>query len=871
MMVPLFLALALQASGPFMQTLSPGTIYDPSIPTLTEVAGHDFDEEITAPPLVNAYMRALANASDRAIAIEYGETWEGRSLVAIVIGSAERIARLDAIKLDLQRLANPDLISDAELERLIAELPVVTALLHGVHGNEISSSGAGMAEAYHLLAAENDARADLILRESLVLIDPMQNADGRARFVLSTVQGRAAWPDDNPLAAEHDEPWPGGRTNHYLFDLNRDWFAQTQPESRGRVAMLLGFQPHITVDLHEMGGNSTYYFPPSAIPGNTHVTDDQNRWYREFGMNNADEFDERGFAYFTRDVFDSFYPGYGASWPTTHGSLGMTFEQASARGLRLARNDGGTLTYGTGVLQHWTAALRTAHTAASNREALLRDFATFRQSAIDMADTGTREYILHSAHDPALAERLAMTLVSNGIRVGQTTEPLTVDGRTLAAGTAYVVPAGQPAGRLVRNLLDATTPLPADFVRRQIERRAERLPDQIYDVTAWSMPLLWDVEAIEVTRETGVATQPVAPLGAVETMIAPTPLPNARVGYLIPWNTAGAAAVAEALREGIMVRAAGRAFTLDGREYGVGTAIIRVSDNGGDVGDRLAPIVWRHHTEAVPVDKSFVDSGMSLGANQVRALKVPKVLLAWDRPGSAYSAGWARFILERRYGTPVTAMRVRSMGRARLSDYDVIILPDGNYSSVFDDEAVDRFRRWMSEGGTLITMANSSAWASRANLLATGLEGRGGVPAGDDGDKATQDQPIDYLEAITPETEAPEQTPGAILNVDLDTGHWLAAGTDGRIGALVSGTRIFSPITLDRGKNIGIYAPPDDLVAGGIVWEEAKPQLPYKAFLIHQPVGRGQLVAFAEDPNYRAYSEATSLLFFNAVMLGSGR
>jgi Zinc carboxypeptidase len=871
MVAPLFLALALQIGGPFTQTLSPGTTYDPSIPTLSEIAGHDFDQEVTAPPLVNAYMYALANASDRALAIEYGRTWEGRPLVAIVIGSAERIARLEEIKADLQRLANPDLLADGELERLIAELPVVTALVHGIHGNEISSSGAGMAEAYHLLAAENDPRVELILRESLVLIDPMQNADGRARFVLSTVQGRAAWPDDNPLSAEHDEPWPGGRTNHYLFDLNRDWFAQTQPESRGRVAMLLGFQPHITVDLHEMGGNSTYYFPPSAIPGNTHVTADQNRWYREFGVNNADEFDERGFAYFTRDVFDAFYPGYGASWPTTHGSLGMTFEQASARGLRLARNDGGTLTYGTGVLQHWTAAMRTAQTAAANREALLRDFASFRQSAIDMADTGTREYILHSAHDPALAERLAMTLVANGIRVGRTTEPVTVDGRTLVAGSAYVVPAGQPAGRLVRNLLDATTPLPADFVQRQIERRAQRLPDQIYDVTAWSMPLLWDVESIEVKRATGVATTPVAPLGALETMIAPDPLPTARVGYLIPWNSAGAAAVTEALAEGIKVRAAGRAFTLGGRDYGVGTAIIRVSDNGADLGEQLAPIVWRHHTEAVAVNESFVDSGMSLGANQVMALQEPRVLLAWDRPGRSNSAGWARFILERRYGTAVTAVRARSLGRVSLSDFDVIILPDGNYGSVFDDAGVERLRRWMSEGGTLITMANSSAWASRAGLLATGLEGRGGGPAGSDGGKATQDQPIDYLEAIAPATEAPEQTPGAILNVDLDTGHWLAAGTDGRVGALVSGTRIFSPITLDRGTNVGIYAPPEDLVAGGIVWEEARPQLPYKAFVIHQPTGRGQLVAFAEDPNYRAYAEATSLLFFNAVMLGSGR
>ena len=488
-----------------------------------------------------------------------------------------------------------------------------------------------------------------------------------------------------------------------------------------------------------------------------------------------------------------------------------------------------------------------------------------------MADSGTREYVLHSAHDPALAERLAQTLASNGIRVGVNTESFTADGRTFAPGTAYIVPAGQPAGRLVRNLLDDTTPMDADFVRRQIERRADRLPDQIYDVTAWSMPLLWDVEAIEVSRATGVATEPVLPIGSAEIMIAPDPLPDARVGYLIPWNTAGAAAVADAVREGIMVRTAGKAFALGGRDYGVGTGIVRVSDNGDDLGERLTVVVARNDAEAVAVNESFVDSGMSLGANQVSALRAPRVLLAWDRPGSAYSAGWTRYVLEQRYGTAVTAVRAASMRRAVLSDYDVIVLPDGDYGSVFDDAAVQQLRQWMSEGGTLITMANSSSWASRVGLLETSTEMRGGAPTGNGGDRPAQDQPIDYLEAIAPASESPEQTPGAILNVDLDTGHWLAAGTDGRVGALVSGTRIFSPLTLDNGTNVGIYAPPDDLVAGGIVWEEARPQLPYKAFVMHQPVGRGQLVAFAEDPNYRAYAEATSLIFFNAVMLGSAR
>ena len=272
--------------------------------------------------------------------------WEGRPLVILVIGSPDRMAGLDDVKADLTRLAQPYGLSDSEADVLIAELPVVTALMHGVHGNEISSSGAAMAEAYHLLAAQDDPTVDLILAESLVLIDPVENPDGRARFVQHNTMSRARWPNEATYSAEHDEPWPGGRVNHYLFDLNRDLFTQSQPETQGKVDVFLDFWPHIVADLHEMGGNSTYFFPPTAPP--------ENPWYGErqialmdvFGRANASVFDRRGFSYFNRDVYDLFYPGYVDMWPMSHAALGMTYEQASARALVLRKDDGDLLTYG---------------------------------------------------------------------------------------------------------------------------------------------------------------------------------------------------------------------------------------------------------------------------------------------------------------------------------------------------------------------------------------------------------------------------------------------------------------------------------------------------------------------------------------------
>ncbi len=880
MLTPLLLASLLQVPQP-TQELSPGTRYDPSIPTLEQVAGHDFGEKVTSPDEIVRYMEALAEAAPgRTELIRYAESWEGRPLYMIVIGSAERLARLDEVRAGLQRLADPRGLDQDDADLLLSELPVVTALLHGIHGNEISSSGAAMAEAYHLLAAQGDQGVDRILAESLVLIDPAQNPDGRARFVMQNTSAQARWPDEASWSAEHDEPWPGGRGNHYLFDLNRDAFIQSQPETRGKLSVFREYMPHVVVDLHEMGGNSTYFFPPTALPNNPWLTAQQMALMDVFGEANASTFDRRGFAYFNRDTYDAFYPGYMDMWPMIHGALAMTYEQASARALVLRRDDEDLLTYGDGVLHHFTAAIQTAETAALNRERILTEYLAFRRGAITLGRQGPAEYVLTSEHDPGMALRLAQHLVLNGIEVRAASGPVRVGDRTLPAGSAFIVPAAQPAYRMLRNLLDADTPMDSAFVRRQNERRALRQPDEIYDVTAWSLSALWDVEVIPSDDETGAAGELLTAEGlygaalAVPSSQPAESLPPAVVGYLLPWGIQAAAATAEALRDGIRVHAAGGAFTLDGREYGIGTAIIRTSENDSDLAQRLGSIASRHGAEVIPIDDSYVREGVSLGSDRTRALREPRVLLLYDEPASAYSVGWARYVLERRYGQQTSVVRSSSLGQVILSEYDVIVFPSGDFGSAVESGMVERLQGWMRDGGTLITIASSSQWAARESvgLLNTTTERRGGRPADEDPpEDDTPEQPIDFLEAIAPEDEPPEDTPGAILRVILDREHWLSAGTDGEIGAVVQGTRIFSPIRLDEGTNVGRYDDEEGLVLGGIVWDEAEPQLANKAYLIHQQVGRGQLIAFAEDPNYRAYAEATQLLFINAVLLGPGR
>ena len=868
---------------PRAAVLPSNVAYDAAIPTLSRVLGYEPGERITTPDDVVGYLKALhAAAPDRTRLIEYARSWQRRPLVVLIVASKARLDGIDALTRDLRRLADPRGLAPAEADALIARLPVVTWLMHAVHGDEISSSDAALAEAYHLLAARGDAAVDAILRDSVVIIDPLENPDGRSRFIASNAQGEAAAPDSEPYAIEHDQPWPGGRYNHYLFDMNRDWFAQSQPETRGRTALYLQWVPQVVVDLHEMGGESTYYFAPPADPLNPHITPAQQKWFDVFGRANGAAFDARGFPYFIREVYDSFYPGYGESWPIFHGAIGMTYEQASARGLALRRGDGTLLTYADGVLHHFTAAITTAETAARNRAAILRDFYEYRRGAIAEGETGpVREYLLLAGRDPSRADRLARLLDAQGIEVRRADAPFRLGTRQVPAGT-WIVSAAQPAGRLVRNLLEKEIQQPEAFVKEQERRRTKRIGEQIYDVTAWSLPLVFDVEVLTAERPTlATATSYAdyaAALKAVEDAAASAPQgPAPKVGFLLPWGTATAALVAEALQRDVRVRSADLPFTLGGRAYAAGTVLVRTSDNGPAMPALIASLARRHGVEAVRIDTAYVESGISLGSGSVVALRAPRVLMAWDQGTQPLSAGWTRYTLERRFGQPVTAVRVSSLPRVEMARYDVLVLPSGNYTAITGD-TLRRLKDWIAAGGTLITLGEASRWAARENvgLLATTTELKGGKPEADAPDAKPGEKkdaggsapgPIDFEKAIQPDRERPDGLPGALLRVTLDPEHWLSSGTDGEVQAMVEGPRIFSPLKLDKGRNVGIYGKGDALVASGLVWADVRAQYASKAYLMHQPQAEGHVIAFAEDPNYRAFTEATSLLFMNAVLL----
>ncbi len=889
--------------------LMPGVTYDPAIPTLQQVVGHATGEEITAHAQVEKYLQALVAASRRMRLVEFGQSWQGRKLYYAVVASEANLARLPQIQVGMQRLADPRGLADDEAERLLGGLPAVGWLANCVHGDEPSGTDAALQVLYHLLAAQNDPVVDKVFAECVVLVDPLQNPDGRDRFVHYTRQARGRWADATPLGAEHSQPWPTGRSNHALFDMNRDWFAQTQPESQARIRAFMDFWPLVYVDLHEMGGNSTYYFPPPAAPVHSEVSAGQRSWLQRYGRNNARWFDRYGFSYFTREAYDSFYPGYGDSWPAFHGSIGMTFEMASARGLVYRRNDDSLLRYRDGVLRHFVASMATLQTLAEGRAEALRSFYEHRRAGVARGERGpVREYVFPAQGDRTRLARLANLLLQQGIEVHEATGELRAAAASPVGGgepQQMVFPAGsfvvsltQPASTLAHVLIEPHFDMDPEFLAEQKRREARRLDTEFYDLTAWSLPLLFGVPVWQTAQSCSGDRRLLRPGEARAGQEALREQPPA-VAYLIAWGDNGAAALlADLLRGGVKVRCIDRKFVHEGREYPAGSLVVRVGGQPPELHARLRELATAHGVTVRCADSSWVDSGPDFGSNRSNVLMVPRVLMLWDRPVNAYSAGWVRYLLEQRYGVPVTPVRTHDLARVELDRFTVMILPEGSgYGDVLGERGTKAIVGFVERGGVLITLGSATRWLTGKDvgLLASEEEprrkaGKGQAADGPKGEAADQpateperkaepgekkvanaDAPFDYDAAIRPEKESPPAVPGAILEVKVDPDHWLGFGYHGSAFVVHDSSNILTPVKLDRGTNVAIYAPEAELVRAGFVWDETKKQLPQKAYLVHQPRGRGHVVAFAEDPNVRAFADGLNLLLLNAVLLTAGR
>ncbi len=841
--------------------------FDPSIPTLEETVGHKPGERITSPEEAHLYLKALDEAAaDRVDLVEYARSWQGRPLYYIVITAPENMARIDAVKADLATIA-------AGRPGNGNALPV-TWLAHSVHGNEISPMDAALMTAYHLLAAQGDSRVEQILRETIVIIDPLQNPDGRARFVHNFRTALGMTPQADRQSAEHDEPWPSGRVNHYLFDLNRDWFTLSQPETRGKVAAIGQWNPVVVKDIHEMGGDKTYFFSPAADPINPNITAQQRRGYEIIGRNNARYFDALGEPYFTREVYDLFYPGYGDTWNAHQGAIGSTYEQGSARALVLERRDGTTLTYADTVRNQFTAAFATAEAVAQNADYFLQNYADYRAANANGA-AGRGSYIIDLSNRRWNAENLGRKLAAQGITVLRRDGAVSVCGKTYSQGY-LAVPQAQPAARLVRSLLDTDTPLPRQFVIDQERRRSQDLPHELYDVTAWSVGLMSGVDVSLCNSAVGgSALDAAAP-------IAPKSEGGGAFAIAVPWTDSGQARlVTLALREGLDARVTDEAFVQNGRTFPRGTVVFPAADNTSDAMARLDALAREIGAHTVAMESSWVEEGPNLGSDAFVRLTVPKIAMVWDEGVSQLSAGAARYVLEQRLGLPVTPIRSDRFGRADLTDYQVLVVPDGNPASALGRAGRATITDFVKRGGVLVALGDSlrSFSSGEGALLAVkreaalGLKPSEGGQDADDGlaeaSEFTSEE--EYRAAIQDETALPDTLPGALLNTVSDPDHFLSAGYDKGPVVLASGSDIYTPLDREAGINVIRYADSGSLIASGYVWEENRRQMAFKPFMIAQQTGDGMAIAFTQDPTTRAFLDGLDLLVANAVLVAPSR
>lgn len=856
----------------------PDSDYQARVASVEDILGYPLGTRISSPEQIRRYYDYLASAHSQSIRlVPYGESWQGRELYYVVISSPQNLARLDSIESNMRALADPREINDNRARELMRDTPASVWIANSVHGNEISPAESSMALAYHLLA-DRSSKTQQLLENTVVYIDPLQNPDGRARFVSRYYATVGLDHSADRLSAEQNEPWPNGRTNHYLFDMNRDWLALTQPETRGRIAALQQSFPLIFVDSHEMGGDLPYYFSPEAHPFNPHITQPQREVLEWVGRNNAGWFDRFGYDYFTREIFDAFYPGYGASWPLYHGSISMTYEMGSSRGHQFRTRDGNVLTYADTVQQNFVAFMSTIELAAERGNELKQRFYDYRKNAVEQGSRGdVRSYLFPATRDAAGHQKLAAVLSEQGIEVHRATANFSACGNDYSEG-AFVVNAAQPTYHLIRTLLDDNVPMDDDFIAEQERLRANNLPDQIYDVTAWSLPLMFNLDMNTCNRAPRVALERFEGERIARGSVA---APDASFGYIVPWgDMAGVRFLSAALQAGLHVRSSDLPFTHDDEiQYPAGSLIVSRAGNPDDLTAQVQRIAEASGAHVQGVDSSWMRSGPNVGSANVQTMHRPNVAMLWDEPANVLAAGSTRFVIEREANYPVTAIRPAQLRSADLSQYQVLLLPataGGSYSQALGESGRENLRQWVQRGGVLITLGNATRFVVEGEqpLLQSSLE-----PKAQPSEVSGRDTSVaeiitsdaQYNHRIQDASADPDWVSGVIARVNVDQEHWLTAGVPERVHSMFIGRDIYTPLTINHGRNVANFAAADEVLASGYLWEDNRHQIAYKPLVMVQPQGRGMVISFTQEPNYRAYVDGMHVFLMNAIFRGAAQ
>lgn len=812
--------------------------YSPDIPTPQDVFGHEIGKHHTEPHQVVEFFRAVAEASDRVILEERGRTYEGRPLIHAMVSSPANIGRLEDIRRANVRLSDePGAVSDSD----IAAMPAVLLMGYSVHGNEASGTEAGILLLYHL-AAGNGADVQEILENTVVILDPLFNPDGRARFTGWVNRNRGSVPVGDPQHREHNEPWPGGRTNHYWFDLNRDWLPAVHPESSGRLDLFHHWRPQVLTDYHEMGSERTYFFQP-GIPSRTNpnTPESNQELTARIAEYHARNLDAIGSLYYTRESFDDFYYGKGSTYPDVNGAIGILFEQASSRALE-RETSGGLLTYAFTIRNQFAASLSTLRAAVEMRVDLLRYQRDFYADAPRIAaDAPVEAFVVDLPSAPVRSRQLAALLQKHRVRVHDLAREFTASGHTYRPGEALVIPVDQPQAR---------------FIRGVMERMTEFEDSLFYDVSSWTLPLAYNLTYSEVTDNAS---------SYVGSEMPPIELVPGRVigersdyAYVMPWGSYYAPrALYRLQRAGIAPRLVTQPFTMraDGGvgNFGRGSILIPVVQhalNPEVVHEMVREAAREDHVDIFAAHTGLAVDGPDLGSRGTDTIEMPRIALLTGRGTSSYNAGEVWHLLNERFDVPVTLLDVDAVEGADLSRYNTIVMAGGSYS----DLPPDKLQTWVSEGGRLIAMTSAVDWIVDQDIV----------------DLERKESYSDSLLAQRPYAEVSDASGaqrigGSIFLADIDTTHPIAYGYDASAPFFRQGTTFYEP-SEQPGTNVAVYG--ERPLISGYISEPQHERASESAAIVATRLGSGRIILFADNPNFRAFWNGTNGLFLNAIFFG---
>lgn len=878
---------------------APGADLDPSVPDPAAVLGRPVGERPASGDEITRAFEEIASSSPRVMLRVYGRSHEGRPLLVAIVSSPSNLERREEIR---NRIAALD-VGDGPLD----DLPAVVWIGASVHGDEPSGADALLALLHHL-AADRSEQTRALLERMIILLDPVQNPDGRARFLNDLVLWGGRLPDTDPQSIPHRSPWPSPRGNHYFLNLNRDWFALSQPETAARVRLFTEWRPQVTLDLHEMRAAGRYLLSPPREPYNPHMPSTIRAWWDRIASAVAAAFGERGWPCATGDWNEEFNPNRGASWPLFTGAVAILGEQSTTDGVSIRRPEGGIMEYRDAAARHFLVALETVRAAADGREPLLRDYARARRDGERGEVSAVRSFLIPPEPDGDRARRLAATLAAQGVPVRVADEEMSDPGaasywgdgnrggRPFPVGT-FLVPLGRPGGRLARAVLDFDPDLEDEFLTEERRLLEAGEGSQFYESPAWSIAMAYGVDVYGSAEEHAAAGRPFDAEGETGGGVENR---NGALGFLLDSGGPGAVGATVALLvRGIPCAAVAEPFVMAGRAYGPGTIWIERSDEGAP--EILEEIARETGALFRGVDQPLSEEGPDLGSRGVRPVVRPRVALIAGPPFFETTFGALWHWLDVELGLPCARLRAGAVAGADLDMYDVILVPDASPGrgaevvAALGEGGGEALAAWTARGGTLVTLgegnwalfgvpepvvsiralrqvlAEPGPWLAaarrEARLEEIRVEGHA-LRAGREGAVLPGPDP-DSVAAITElEDERLRRfSPGGmILRADLDGRHWLTGGVGDRVPVLVRTD--LALVSREPARAVGRFAGPDRLRLSGLLWPEARARWARTSYLTREKVGDGQVISFLGNPAYRAYFHGTGRLLTNAVLLG---